>query len=141
MSYHTIIVVGRLGRDPEMRYTPSGKAVTSFSIATSRKHNDSQGNQVEETIWFRITAWDKQAEICNNYLKKGREVLIEGHMNFDPKTGGPQVFTRKDGTTGASFEISASRVAFLGSRGDSGGGGGGSADDAAEEPAADEIPF
>ncbi len=76
--FHTIIIVGNLGKDPEMRYTPSGQAVTSFSVATSRKYTSSNGEQVNETIWFRVSAWGKQAEVCNQYLKKGSKVLVEG---------------------------------------------------------------
>jgi single-strand DNA-binding protein len=95
---------------------------------------------VKETIWFRISAWGKQAETCNNFLKKGSQVLVEGRLTVDPKTGGPHIFNRQDGTTSASFEISASTVRFLSSRGDTGGAGGGAADDVAEPPT-DEIPF
>lgn len=116
--YHTIIIVGNLGRDPEMRYTPSGQAVTNFSVATSRQYTGSDGNQVKETIWFRISAWGKQAETCNQYLRKGSKVLVEGRLVPDLGTGGPRVFTRQDGTTGSSFEVSANTVRFLSSRGE-----------------------
>src|ERR1700690_3963596 len=75
--FHTIIIVGNLGKDPEMRYTPSGQAVTSFSVASNRSWTDSNGQKQTEVIWFRISAWGKQAEICNQYLKKGSKVLIE----------------------------------------------------------------
>ena len=76
--YHTIIIVGNLGKDPEMRYTPSGQAVTSFPVATNRQYTTGSGEQVKETIWFRISTWGKTAETCNQYLKKGSKVLIEG---------------------------------------------------------------
>lgn len=122
--FHTIIVVGNLGRDPEMRYTPSGQAVTSFSVATSRQYNNPQGQQVKETIWFRVSAWGKQAETCNQYLKKGSKVLVEGRLTVDANTGGPRIWNRQDGTPSASFEISASTVRFLSSRGEGGEGGG-----------------
>jgi len=69
--FHTLIIVGNVGRDPEMRYTPSGQAVTSFSVASNRRYTSSNGEQVNETIWFRVSAWGKQAEICNQFLKKG----------------------------------------------------------------------
>jgi single-strand DNA-binding protein len=138
--YHTIIVVGNVGRDPEMRYTPNGQAVTSFSVATSRNYTNSGGQQVKETIWFRISAWGKQAETCNTYLKKGSKVLIEGRLTADPATGGPRVFTRQDGTTGSSFEISASTVRFLSSRGE--GEGQGVGEEGPDTVASDEeIPF
>ena len=114
--YHTIIIVGNLGRDPEMRYTPSGQAVTNFSVATNRKYTNSDGQSVEETIWFRISAWGKQAEVCNQYLRKGSKVLVEGRMVADSSTGGPRIWNRQDGTPAASFEVSASTVRFLSSR-------------------------
>src|SRR5512136_702490 len=115
--FHTIIIVGNLGKDPEMRYTPSGQAVTSFSVATSRQYNNQQGQQVKETIWFRVSAWGKQAEIVSQYLKKGSKVLVEGRLNADPSTGGPRTFQRQDGTTGTSFEVTASTVRFLSPKG------------------------
>ncbi len=134
--YHTIIIVGNLGRDPEMRYTPSGQAVTSFSVATSRSYTSSNGQKVEETIWFRISAWGKQAETCNQYLRKGSKVLIEGRLTADAN-GGPRIWTRQDGTPGASFEVSASTVRFLSSRNEAG-----SSEDVGDSSMAeDEIPF
>ena len=83
--YHTIIIVGNVGRDPEMRYTPAGQAVTSFSVATNRNYTNSAGAQVKETIWFRVSAWGKQAETCNQYLHKGSKVLIEGRLTPDQR--------------------------------------------------------
>ncbi len=139
--FHTIIIVGNVGKDPEMRYTPSGQAVTSYSVATSRQYKNSAGAMVKETIWFRVSSWGKRAEIDSQYIKKGMKVLVEGRLNCDPATGGPRVFSRQDGTTGASFEVTANTVQFLSSKGEMGGPG------VAEEPAAgadaggDEIPF
>ena len=109
--YQKLIIVGNLGNDPEMKYLPNGTAVTSFSVATSRKWNDT-----EETTWFRVSVWGKQAETCNQYLAKGRKVLIEGRLVPDPATGSPKTFTRKDGTAGTSFEVSADSVKFLSGR-------------------------
>lgn len=120
--YHTIIIVGNLGKDPEMRYTPSGQAVTSFNVATNRQYTGSDGNTVKETIWFRISVWGKQAETCSQYLKKGSKVLIEGRLNADPQTGGPKIWTRQDGSAGSSFEVTANTVRFLSSRGEGEGG-------------------
>lgn len=117
MSFHTIIIVGNLGRDPEMRYTPSGQAVTSFSVASSRSYTNTTGEKVDETIWFRVSAWGKQAETCNQYLHKGSKVLVEGRLIPD-KNGGPRIWNRQDGTPGASFEVTASTVRFLSSRGE-----------------------
>ena len=120
--YHTTILVGNLGRDPEMRYTPSGQAVTSFSVAVSEAYTSANGEKIKKTIWFRVSAWGKQAETCNQYLKKGSKVLVEGRISADPATGGPKIFTRQDGTSGSSFEITATIVRFLSSRGDNEGG-------------------
>ncbi|MCL4870349.1 MAG: single-stranded DNA-binding protein [Anaerolineae bacterium] len=141
--YQKIIVVGNLGRDPEMRYLPDGTPVTSFSIATNRRWNDKRsGQQQDETTWFRVTAWSKLAETSNQFLSKGSKVLVEGRLKPDPQTGGPSLFTRQDGTVGASFEIVADTVRFLSGRDDggsySGGDDGGAAAPAHEE---DEIPF
>jgi len=139
--YQQITIVGYLGRDPEMRFTPSGQAVTSFSVATSRSYTTNAGQKVDETTWFRISVWGAQAEACNQYLSKGRPVLVVGRLRPDPQTGNPRVYTRNDGTPGASYEINALQVKFLPSgRGDSGGyqedfG------DAGEGPEEDEIPF
>jgi single-strand DNA-binding protein len=136
MSFHTVILIGNLGRDPEMRYTPSGQPVTSFSVASNRSYTGSDGQKVDETIWFRITAWGKQAETCNQYLRKGSKVLVEGRLVPD-KNGGPRVWTKQDGTAAASFEVNASTVRFLSTRGE-----GGSGENIEEHPSeVDEIPF
>ncbi|MBQ4511565.1 MAG: single-stranded DNA-binding protein [Anaerolineaceae bacterium] len=118
--FHTIIIVGNVGRDPEMRYTPSGQAVTSFSVATSRNYK-SQGQTVKETIWFRVTCWGRQAEVASNYVKKGQKVLVEGRLVADA-SGNPRTYTRSDGTIGTSFEITASNLQLLSSRAESEGG-------------------
>jgi single-strand DNA-binding protein len=120
--YHTVIIVGNLGRDPEMRYTPTGQAVTTMNVATNRQYTGADGNVVKETIWFRVSVWGKQAETCSQYLKKGSKVLIEGRLTPDPATGGPRIWTRQDGSAGASFEINAATVRFLSSRSDAEGG-------------------
>jgi single-strand DNA-binding protein len=140
--YHTLIIVGNVGRDPEMRYTPSGQSVTSFSVATNRQYTGNNGQPVKETIWFRVTAWGKTGEVCNQYLKKGSKVLIEGRLAPDPNTGGPRVWTKQDGSSGSSFEVTASTVRFLSGREDGSGGpmgadGGGAFIGAPE----DDIPF
>jgi len=122
MTYHTIIIVGNLGKEPEMRYTPGGTPVTNFNVATNRVYSDSDGNQVKETTWFRVSAWGKQAETCNQYLSKGSQVLIEGRLIPDPDTGSPRTYQRQDGTAGSSFEVHANTVRFLSGRGDTEGG-------------------
>ncbi len=141
--YHTLIIVGNLGKDPEMRYTPSGQAVTSFPVASNRKYTSSNGEQVNETIWFRISAWGKQAEICNQYLKKGSKVLVEGRLTPDKTTGGPRIWQKQDGTSGASFEVNAQTVRFLSTRADSDSGGAAASEagEMATTPAEDDIPF
>jgi single-strand DNA-binding protein len=139
--FHTVIIVGNLGRDPEMRYTPSGQAVTNFNVATNRQYTDSNGQQVKETIWFRVSTWGKQAETCNQYLKKGSKVLVEGRLVPDAATGGPRVYKKQDGTTGASFEISASTVRFLTSRGEAEGGNQAAGEPGQVAEAENDIPF
>jgi len=141
--YHTLIIVGNLGKDPEMRYTPSGQAVTSFPVASNRKYTSSNGEQVNETIWFRISAWGKQAEICNQYLKKGSKVLVEGRLTPDKNTGGPRIWQKQDGTSGASFEVNAQTVRFLSTRAESDAGSAAASDagEMATAPAEDDIPF
>jgi len=136
--YHTIIIVGNLGRDPEMRYTQSGQAVTNISVATSRNYTSSDGTRVDETVWFRVSVWGRQAETTNQYLRKGMKVLVEGRLVPDKSTGGPRIWTRQDGTPAASFEINASTVRFLTPRGEA------EADtphDSGQAAADDDIPF
>ena len=138
--YHTVIIAGNVGRDAEMRYTPSGQAVASFSVATNRQYTASSGEQVKETIWFRISAWGKQAEVCNQYLQKGRQVLVEGTLKPD-ENGAPRVWTGNDGVARASYEVTAQTVKFLGGRGE---GAPSDAPGAPDEPPAEaeeEIPF
>ncbi len=116
--YQKITIVGNLGRDPEMRYTPSGQAVTNINVATNRTWNNSNGERVKETTWFRVSVWGSQGEAVNQYLRQGSKVLVEGRLTQDPATGGPRIWTRQDGSPGASFEITAQRVVFLSSKGD-----------------------
>jgi len=117
--YHTLIIVGNVGKDPEMRYTPSGQAVTSFSIATNRQYTTGGGEQVKETIWFRVSTWGKTAETCNQYVKKGMKVLVEGTLTPDKATGNPRIWNTKDGAPATSYEVTANTVRFLSARGES----------------------
>ena len=140
--YHTLIIAGNVGKDPEMRYVPSGQAVTTFSVATSYNKTGNNGETVKETIWFRVTTWSKLAETCNQYVKKGSKVLVEGRLNADAATGGPRIWTSQDGAPRASFEVTATTVRFLSARGesdsgDSSEGSGGSFVGAPDE----DIPF
>ena len=135
--YHKLIIVGNLGRDPECRYSPTGQAVTNFSVASSRSYTNSNGEKVDETTWFRVSVWGKQAESCNEYLRKGSKVLVEGRLTADAN-GGPRIWNGKDGNPRASFEVSASTVRFLSSKGEAGGGG----DEVSFDPNdVDSIPF
>lgn len=102
-----VILVGNLGSDPEMRYTPDGKAVTSFRVATTRRYTTSSGETKEETDWFRVSVWGKQAEQCNQFLSKGRQVYVEGRLHARNWTG-------QDGQVRTSLEVTADRVLFLG---------------------------
>lgn len=115
--FQTIILIGNLGKEPEMRYTPSGQPVVSFSVATNRSYKGADGQPVKETTWFRVTAWGKQAETCNQYLHKGSKVLVEGRLTPDPDTGGPRIW-ESNGKMGASYEVTASTVRFLSGRED-----------------------
>lgn len=141
--YHKVTLIGNLGRDPELRYTPSGQAVSNFSMATTEKWTGQDGQLQERTIWWRVSAFGKQAEIINQYLKKGSKVYVEGRLQADPKTGGPRIYQRQDGTAGSSFEVTASTIKFLSSRAEAGGAAPGGQ---AQEPdtlveSTDDIPF
>lgn len=136
--YSKVIIAGYLGRDPEMRYTPDGTPVTTFSVATSNRWTKQDGTPGEETTWFRITAWRRQAEICNQYLTKGRPVLVEGRLKPDPQTGGPRIWTGNDGVARASYEVTALTVRFLGGRGEPAAEAG---VEEAPELEEEEIPF
>lgn len=105
--YQKLIIIGNLGSNPEMRFTPSGDPVTTFSVATSRKYGEK-----DETTWFRVSVWGKQAESCNTYLSKGSKVLVEGRLKSN-SDGNPNVYQRKDGTWASSYEVVAESVKFL----------------------------
>ena len=138
--YQKLIIAGNLGGDPEMRYMPDGTPVTNFSVATNRRWTDASGEQKEETVWFRVSVWRRQAEVANEYLSKGRQVLVEGRLRADPDTGGPRVWTGQDGTVRASYELTADSVRFIGGREAAGfsAESGGESQAPQEE---DEIPF
>ena len=107
-----IIVIGNLGRDPEMRYTPNGQSVTSFSVASNRTYTTASGERKEETEWFNVSAWGKLGELCNQYLTKGRQVYVEGRLSS-------RSFQGQDGQMRFVNEINLTDVQFLG--GTSGG--------------------
>ena len=112
MSVNKVILVGHLGKDPDVRFTTTGNAVANFSLATSEVWNDREGKRQERTEWHNIVVWGKQAEHCGQYLSKGRQVYIEGSIrtsSYDDKTTGQKRY---------KTEIVAQRIQFLG-----GGGG------------------
>lgn len=133
--YQQITIAGNLGRDVEMRYTNSGTPVASFSVATSRRWTDSDGNKQERTVWFRVTAWRQLAEICAKYLEKGSQVLVVGEMEE------PNVYQAQNGEHRASLDVTAREVKFIGSRQDTPSSNG-NGQVAASAPVNDEgIPF
>jgi single-strand DNA-binding protein len=138
--YQKIILIGRLGRDPEMRYTPDGTPVTSFSVATDRVWTDANGQQQKRAVWFRVTAWRRLAETCNQYLTKGRLVLVEGELSE------PKPYQSRDGEWRASLDVRAAAVKFLEGRPEAGAAPAEAAEggEIAEHPTPtteEEIPF
>ncbi len=142
MSFNKVILVGNLGRDPELRYTPQGTPVCSFSMATNERRKDKTGEMQDQTTWFRVTLWNRQAETAAQYLTKGRPVYIEGRLRVEE-------YTDRDGKQRHSLEVTATEMHFI-------GGGRGEGGDApieraaaatggppAEHPALsdDDIPF
>ena len=137
------IIVGNLGRDPDVRFTPSGRAIAKFSVATTERWTDQQGQRQEKTEWHNIVVWGKQAETCGQYLSKGRQVYVEGRItnrSYDDKDGNKRYIT----------EIIARDVRFLGGAGGGGASAGRVADpnfapppgeDAGPPEAEDDIPF
>ncbi|MEQ1646396.1 MAG: single-stranded DNA-binding protein [Pyrinomonadaceae bacterium] len=124
MSFNKIILVGNLGRDPELRYTPQGAAVCSFSMATNEKRRDKSGEFQNIATWFRVTLWGNQAETAAKYLTKGKQVYIEGRLRMDE-------YTDREGAIQKTLEVNGTDMQFIGSREDGGGGnyGGGGHDD------------
>ena len=129
-SVNKVILIGNLGKDPEVKYTPSGTAIAKFSLATNERYKDKAGEWQDRTEWHNIVAWQRLAEIAGEYLKKGRSVYIEGRIqtrSWDDKTSGQKKYMT---------EIVANDLVLLGGRGEGGEGGGGKGRAAA--PAADE---
>src|SRR4029434_4556599 len=127
MSVNKVLLIGNLGKDPEVRFTGTGRAVARFPIATSEVWNDNDGQRQERTEWHNVVVWGKQAETCGQYLSKGRQVFLEGSIRSRP-------YCDKDRNKRYITEVIAQRVQCLGSRGEgagagrSGGGGGGSSE-------------
>jgi single-strand DNA-binding protein len=118
MSFSQTIVIGNLGRDPELRFTPSGQQVCSFSIASNKTWTNADGTPGEKTTWFRVTAWGKLGEVAHQYLAKGRQVMVMGEIDASAWNG-------DDGTARASLELTAKTIKFL-------GGGNGNSDEQEE---------
>ena len=134
-SINKIIVIGNLGRDPDMRFTPTGTPVTSFGVATNRKYTTSEGEQKEETEWFTIVTWNKLAERCNQYLTKGQLIYVEGRLHSRTWDG-------QDGQKHFVNEIIASQVTFLsGKHGAGQSTGRGAETEGGEDLLPDDIPF
>ncbi|MEN9796360.1 MAG: hypothetical protein RL653_56 [Pseudomonadota bacterium] len=138
-SVNKAIVIGNLGKDPEVRFTPGGQAVANFSIATNESWKDKNGQSQERTEWHRIVVWGKLAELCGEYLKKGRSAYVEGRLQT-------REWTDKEGKKNYTTEIVANQVVFLGGRDGGGMGGGGGVggggrgrDDFGGPPPADEF--
>jgi single-strand DNA-binding protein len=119
MSVNKVILVGRLGRDPETRYTGGGQAVANFSVATDETYRDKNGERQKRTEWHKIVVWGKQAEIAQQYLKKGSLIFIEGRIQS-------REWQDKEGQKRTSFEIVATNFRMLGGRGDGAASGAGS---------------
>ncbi|HMV26129.1 single-stranded DNA-binding protein [bacterium] len=145
-TLNKVIIIGRLGGDPELRYTPSGAPVATFNVATNESYKDKEGKLIESTDWHRIVAWNKLAEICGQYLKKGSLVYVEGKI----KT---RSYDDKDGQKKYVTEIRADNMQMLGAKMDGGrgeaslphpadmGGGMDHAADAGGSSGSDDLPF
>ena len=112
--FQQCMIIGNLGRDPEMRYTPDGTPVTSFTVAVNRKWTGRDGGEGEKTWWFKVTCWRKLAETTNQFLKKGRQVMVIGEIDASAWSG-------QDGQPRATLELTAREVKFLGGRDESAG--------------------
>lgn len=137
--YQQITLIGNLGRDPEMRYTPTGLPVTSFTMAVSRNWVGQDGQRQEKTIWFRVTAWRKLAETASQYLTKGSKVLVVGELEE------PNAYIDREGQARASLEVTAQTIRFLSTRGEGGaapvGSSGASMSDSGANVSDEDIPF
>jgi single-strand DNA-binding protein len=132
MSVNKVILLGRLGQDPELKYTPGGAPVCNFSMATTESWTDKQGQKQEKTEWHRIVVWGKLAELCNQYLAKGRQAFVEGRLQT-------RSWDDKDGTKRYTTETLASTVQFIG--GQANANNNTNVDKSYAQPAATETPM
>ncbi len=133
MSVNKVILVGRLGRDPETRYTSGGQAVANFSLATDESYKDKNGERQKRTEWHRITAWGKLAEICQQYLKKGTMVYIEGRIQS-------REWQDKEGQKRTSYDIVANTMKMLSSRAEGAAAGGGASRSGSDDFESHAVP-
>lgn len=133
MSFNKIIIVGNLGKDPELRYTPQGTPVCSFSLATNEKRKGRDGEAADVTTWFKVTLWGRQAETASQYLAKGRPVYIEGRLRVEE-------YTDREGAKRHSLEVNATDMQFIGG-GNSQSAQSSNAKDAAPKDDDDDPPF
>jgi single-strand DNA-binding protein len=137
-SVNKVILIGNLGRDPELRYTQGGQAVANFTLATNERFSSKDGEKQERTEWHRIVAWGRTGELCAQYLSKGRSVYLEGRLQT-------REWEDKEGQKRRTTEIVATTVQFLGGRGEGGSGSSGgtseSGFDAGGPPPPDDVPF
>lgn len=115
-GFMKIQIIGNLGRDPEMRYMPDGRAITSFSVAVNDDYTNKTGELISRVAWFRVTVWEKRAEVCQKYLHKGSKVFVEGKPGYNPETGLPKIWTDQEGTPRCNAEITGQQVLFLSSK-------------------------
>ena len=134
MTMNKISIIGNVGTDPEMRYTPNGNPVTSFRVATNRRWTSAEGEQHEETEWFRVNAWNRLAEQCNQYVVKGMKVYVDGRLSSSP-------YVSRDGEPRAGNEINAFQVLFLDRRTTEEGEGGGEGSAAAPAGDVEDLPW
>ena len=142
MSFNKVIIVGNLGRDPELRYTAQGTPVCTFSLATNERRKDRNGEMQDQTTWFRVTLWNRQAETASQYLQKGRQVYIEGRLRVEE-------YIDRDGKPRQSLEVTATDMQFIGGRGEeqfseraaSATAGGGGPSEPPGDLSDDDIPF
>jgi single-strand DNA-binding protein len=140
MSFNKITIVGNLGRDPELRYTPQGTPVCSFTVATNERRKDRAGEMQDSTTWFRVTLWGRQAETASQYLTKGRPIYVEGRLRVEE-------WTDRDGRQRYTLEVHATDMQFIGGgRGDESAGttqarSGGASEQPEAELSDDDIPF
>jgi single-strand DNA-binding protein len=140
-DHNQLTITGRLGGDPESRFTPSGSQVCNFSVAVGNDYTNKNGDKESKTMWIKCVAWNKQAEVYKQYLHKGSRVLISGQLNTDEQ-GNPRIWQGTDGTSHASFEMTVRELVFLDKANASGGSDNTSKMDTAPVVADDdELPF